>query len=199
MKSKTASGGFTLFELLIVLIILGIAAKVAIPFFSSSDDERLDVAASEVVSALRFARSEALRTGSWHRFELTSGATPQLRVYRISSSTYLEDTANPVNHPIDKSTYRFLLKDRPYTSGIAVTGKPTIAGFPVTTVNFCTPSLGPACACGSGVPVHISDPFFGIVTANCYVAGQNAFTVSLNGKKRNVVLDPVTGRITVNS
>jgi prepilin-type N-terminal cleavage/methylation domain-containing protein len=186
--------GFSLIELLIVIVILGIVARVAIPMFSS-DEAKLDISASEVANALRFARSEAQRTGKIHQFSMTAGTTPQLRVYRLDGS-FNEDIANSVYHPIDKKAYTFLLKDKPFGTGLGVTNLPVAAGFLVTTVNFCPPNATFPCVCGEGAPVHIAVvPFIGTV-ANCYPVGQNFFTLKLNNKSRNIVFDPLTGRIT---
>ncbi len=56
--------GFTLAELLVVILLMAALAATAIPQLSSQEPERLDVAASEVRAALRFARQEALQRGS---------------------------------------------------------------------------------------------------------------------------------------
>ena len=59
----------------------GIAAAVAIPDISTTNPNRLDLAAEEIAQAIRFARSESLRTGEIHgvheevrtRFESLNG------------------------------------------------------------------------------------------------------------------------------
>ena len=62
--NKIATSGFTLVEMLIVIVILGIVAKVALPLLGSNDPQKLSVAAEETANTLRFALSEAKRTGS---------------------------------------------------------------------------------------------------------------------------------------
>ena len=64
LNGALRSRGVTLPELLIVLTILGVAAAVAIPSLSSSNPQTLDLAAEEFANAMRFARSEALRTAN---------------------------------------------------------------------------------------------------------------------------------------
>jgi prepilin-type N-terminal cleavage/methylation domain-containing protein len=54
---KSRSHGVTLVELLVVVSILGVVALVAIPDFSSSNPQTLDLAAEEFANAMRFARS----------------------------------------------------------------------------------------------------------------------------------------------
>ena len=58
--------GFSLLELSASLFILGIMILVMIPSFSSTDPKKLELAAEIVAQALRYARSEAMRTGEIH-------------------------------------------------------------------------------------------------------------------------------------
>ena len=58
--------GYSLAEVMIVLAVLSVVALVAIPIATPSADVRLDAAAQEVINALRFARIEALRTGTFY-------------------------------------------------------------------------------------------------------------------------------------
>jgi prepilin-type N-terminal cleavage/methylation domain-containing protein len=61
------SYGFTMVEVIIVLLILGIVSAVAVPALNSSLDEmKLDGAAREVVSAIYYAQSIAIKEGVQH-------------------------------------------------------------------------------------------------------------------------------------
>ncbi|MDZ7813684.1 MAG: GspH/FimT family pseudopilin [Ideonella sp.] len=53
--------GFTLAELLVVILLMAALAATAIPQLSSTEADRLETATAEVKSALRFARNEALQ------------------------------------------------------------------------------------------------------------------------------------------
>ncbi len=133
MKNKASTYGFSLLELLVVIIILGIAAKVAIPFFSSGDDEKLEVAVSEIVQALRFAQSEALRRGTCIEVNIepdgtlsqVGGLPPPLASNRnkvqvimwADCASYSSPT--PMTHPIDKKNYLLFIGNAPNTSGIS--------------------------------------------------------------------------------
>lgn len=56
--------GFTLAELLVVILLMAALAATAIPQLSSQEPDRLDAATAEVRAALRFARQEALQQGT---------------------------------------------------------------------------------------------------------------------------------------
>lgn len=62
MKSK--SSGFTLVELLIVIVVVGIAAGIGLPSFTPMISKvRLDGEINALISGLNFARSEAQKRG----------------------------------------------------------------------------------------------------------------------------------------
>lgn len=87
--------GFTFVEVMIVVFIVGTLALILVPTFSSHQDEqKLIGAATELVSVLRFAGSEANRTKTPLRLEIT----PASEVYalKINSSGAL------LYHPLDK-------------------------------------------------------------------------------------------------
>lgn len=62
--------GFTVTELLVVVIIVGLLAVVATPALRSADPNKVDLAATQLAEALRFARSEAMRTGQVHSVQV---------------------------------------------------------------------------------------------------------------------------------
>ncbi|MCK5664685.1 MAG: prepilin-type N-terminal cleavage/methylation domain-containing protein, partial [Thiotrichaceae bacterium] len=55
--------GYSLLELTIVVLITGILAAILIPDISSTPPSQLDLIAEKYASAMRFARSESIRTG----------------------------------------------------------------------------------------------------------------------------------------
>ncbi len=88
---------------------------------SSVDDEiRLDLATSEVASALRFARSEATRTGRHHGVRIES-SQQRIRVYRldVASSPPVEEYV--VVHPVDKTLFDVQLSSRSFTPDGSIT------------------------------------------------------------------------------
>ena len=63
--------GFTLFEILVVVIILGIIATMGLPTLHSSlADARLSGAATEIIAALEFGQTTAMSTGGQVRVTL---------------------------------------------------------------------------------------------------------------------------------
>ena len=96
--------GYSLVELVIVVTVLTTLAAMAIPSPSSVASRKLDVAASEVASAMRFAYSEALRTGQAHGFEQPAG-TQRIRVFRLDTATTPPTPVYDVYHPVTKQPY----------------------------------------------------------------------------------------------
>jgi type II secretion system protein H len=98
--------GYTLTELIIVVTILAVVAAIAVPATASNESERLELAAQEIAAAMRFARSEALRTGEPHGFRQQSGAK-RIRVFRLDQGTSPATLIYDVYHPVDKQLYDF--------------------------------------------------------------------------------------------
>ena len=114
--------GFSIGELLIVALVVAIASLVVVGRSSSVDGEiRLDLATSEVAGALRFARSEAIRTGRHHGARIES-AQQRIRVYRldVSGSPAVEEYV--VAHPVDKQLFDVSLRSRSFTPDGGITG-----------------------------------------------------------------------------
>ncbi len=69
-------GGFSLIELVAVMVIVGILAGAAVVTLSSATDNRATMAAKQLVRDLTFARQRAVATGtpSWIDFDPAPGA-----------------------------------------------------------------------------------------------------------------------------
>jgi len=107
------SHGVTLVELLVVISILGVVAMVAIPDFRSGDPHRLDLAAEEFAQAMRFARSEAIRTGEPRGFREAS-TKKRIRVFRADTTTSPWTESFDVYHPVSKQLYDVDLDEHPF-------------------------------------------------------------------------------------
>ncbi len=116
------SHGVTLVELLVVVSILGVVALVAIPNLSSGGAKRLDLATAEVVAAVRYARSEALRSGQIHGIQI-SQATQRVVVYKADLATDPVSMAVILSHPVDHKPYDFDFDTAAMTAGVSISNE----------------------------------------------------------------------------
>ena len=85
--------GFTIIELLIVVVILAIAAMAAIPLSSSAGSMQLRSAANMVAADLEYAKSMSISRGQSYSVVFDEGAES----YRI-----LDQNSNLIKHPVKK-------------------------------------------------------------------------------------------------
>ncbi len=115
MCHSSRQRGFSLFELVVVVTIIGMAAALAIPGFSSSlNEHQLSLAASEAADALRFARTETLRTGSVHGADIEVSEN-RVRVFRLDSGPVYD-----VYHPVTKQLYELDTDTHSLLSGVSL-------------------------------------------------------------------------------
>lgn len=107
-ERRTLASGFTLVEILIVVAILTAFAVAFLSGTSSHDEVQLEYATQEIVSAIRFARSEAMRTGIAHG--VRAKPNEQLvQAYRITPGSNPTERIYDVRHPHDKQVIDFTL------------------------------------------------------------------------------------------
>lgn len=104
-----AGKGFSYIEMLIVVVIVGVVASVAIPTLSSSDSKKLNIVTHEVAHAIRFARSEAMRLGSPIGYDLQS-SQQQVRIFSADTSSNPWTLLFDVYHPTSKKLYDIRLQ-----------------------------------------------------------------------------------------
>ena len=112
--------GYTLVELSVVAIILGILAAAIFPSFRPVESRRIDVAASEFADALRFARSEALRLRQPIGFS-QDAVSGRLRLFTPDTSGSPWILNYDIPHPISKQPYDIRLSDHPFAGADGVT------------------------------------------------------------------------------
>ena len=92
--------GYTLTELLVVVGLLALIAAAAIPGSNHGEQKQLDLAAAEFAAAIRFARSESIRTGEPHGFRFLANEH-RIRVFSADTSaspwTWIWDVYDPVS------------------------------------------------------------------------------------------------------
>lgn len=91
--------GFTLVELMTVVIVLGIAAALAVPMLGDTATSRLQGAASTLSADLAFAQVESLAHSEDTRVVVFDNPND---TYHIALSS---DTATPITNPINKQPY----------------------------------------------------------------------------------------------
>jgi len=174
------SHGVTLVELLLVVMILGVVAVVAIPDFSSGDPAQLDLAAEEFANAMRFARSEAIRTGEPRGFRQKS-STKRIRVFRPDTGTSPWTLNYDVYHPVSKQLYDIQLDDHPFAAADTVSRNRVYRGTCDTPRNVYFDR--------NGIP-RCTDP-------ETVFLDQFNVTLTLGAHTRVVTLHGITGRVTV--
>ncbi len=177
--------GFTILELLIVVIIIGMLGALAAPTLRSGDPERLDSAAVQLAEALRFARSEAIRTGDVHGVRIEH-ASERFTVGKSDLSVQpFASTGEIIRHPLTLQLYDVYLDQAPNT-GITIANTSEVfdyAGLGTRRQVAFTPD---------GMPVY-PRPLAG----ETYHLADGNIRLRLGLQERTVTLHPYTGRVTV--
>lgn len=114
--------GFSLVELLVVLTILAIVAaalQTSGPFDASG--RKAELAAEEVASALRYARSEAIRLGT-DRFGSLDPSTGRVYAARPDLTSGEVVLVDYLTNPFDQRPYDFHVGNLPGALGTELTG-----------------------------------------------------------------------------
>ena len=126
MRARTKRG-YTLVELVITITVIAVIAAIAVPAFSSNSDEQLHEVANEFAAAMRYARTESIRTAKPHGFRFL---TNQYRIRVFTADTL----ANPwtwvwdVYHPVSKQLYDYSFPPELTGAGPPVTHTPVYRG-----------------------------------------------------------------------
>lgn len=172
------SRGFSLTEMLVVVAIVGLVAAATTTSLSSSDSKQLDAAASEVVSLIRFARNEAIRTGDAHGVD-ANVATQRIRPYIRGIFGIPFYT---VRNPVDRNIYNLDFDSEPGMSDVVV-----------SSVLFDFQGVGSQALLGfniDGVPKYESG-------GTVHLLNSAEIRLSLGNDERVINVAPVTGRVTV--
>lgn len=181
----TTQRGYTLLELLVVAVIVGLVATVAMPSSSSGDVAKLDLAATEVASALRFARGEALRTGEGHGLTV-SQVTQRITVEKYDLTTAPISTLFTLTHPVNKHPYEFNVSTNPGTEGVIISNSQDVfnyTGLGRRRSLIFDANGTPKWIVGSGPTTHM--------------LSDGTIELSYGNHQRLVSVAPITGRVTI--
>jgi prepilin-type N-terminal cleavage/methylation domain-containing protein len=173
--------GVTLIELLIVISLLAVIAAVAIPNYSSDDTTQLEIAVADVVGTIRFAHSEAIRTGVSYGVVADKG-NQTLRVYRVDTSVDPAVLRFDNYDPLTKQLYE--LKFSAGESGVVMTD----ADFQFVGAASPTDYLG--FSGSTGVPAEA-------VTGYRRMLDSAYVRLSYKQNSKTISISPLTARVTV--
>jgi MSHA pilin protein MshC len=167
LSLKQTSQGFTLIELVMVIVLIGILAVYAAPRLGSLSSYSLTQATSELIEAIRFAQETSMIRVD-DSLEIVSGGTDKYRVreYNYSSSS-TQQTTSPLT-----GTTPFVANSAEW-SGITVSGLSLsfdTRGYPCASVAPCTSPMTSTQSITLSVPGDSQtitiEPITGFVHAN---------------------------------
>lgn len=171
-RSSQPRSGFTLVEILVVVIIIGIASAMIIPQIGSRDDLVVSAAARVVMSDLIYAQNRAIALQKPH-YVTFSG-----QQYTISDSSSLAAITNPISH-------------NPYTVTL------NVAGSNIENAKLGSWSFGGPDTIGFD---EMGSPFAfdGVGTTSLSAAGTIALQSVSGAVTLTISVQPFTGETTVN-
>lgn len=181
-----ALNGYSLLELTLVVLILGIMAAAVVPsFFSATGPYKLELVAEEIAQALRFAQTEARRTGQ-HYGATISQATQTITVKKWDITTDPVSTELVPYHPVSKKGFVFDADGFSLAPGVSITNASDI--FRYDTIGRRRSLIFDK----NGMPVWITN-----AGVNVYRLLDASVTLSDGDNQSSVMIAPITGRITV--
>jgi len=126
-KRAAAERGYTIVELLAVVALIGLTASIVLPSTIPGESKKLDLVAMEVANAMRFARSEAMRTGNTMGFQQQSDIN-RMRIFNIDIGSVPATFEYDVYHPVDKKIYTRWFGEQPFAFDGEVDHRSTYQG-----------------------------------------------------------------------
>ena len=181
------SRGASFVEALIFVTVIGLIAVVALPNLSSSRGGQVDLVASEIAEALRFARVESMRTGDVFGVTVDKD-TERVIVFKAKMSPLPIAPEYTVYHPIRKQLWDVSFGSNPSTASVDVAN-----------------ASGPFEYVGLGaqptVLFNARGQPFGVNTASGAIYrlddSTNLLLNSPSGIQLQLQLDPINGRVSL--
>jgi prepilin-type N-terminal cleavage/methylation domain-containing protein len=163
------SAAFTFIELIVVMVVLGIAALLAVPMFSSAADSQLQAAANTIAADLEYVKNLAIT----RQMNYTMVFDPATESYRVQETA----TGTTIAHPTKPG----------------LTFQVNFAGDNRTSqVNIATTSFD---GVSSITFDYLGTPYSGTGTASAMTVGQ--ISLSAGTFATTVTIEPVTGYISI--
>lgn len=174
-RNSHGATGFTLVEILMVVVILGIAAGIIIPQLGTRDDLKAAAAARLFVSDLMYAQNMAISTQRKHYIQFVGNQ------YTLLSRTDDSDPLSTIMHPVNKDPYSV-------TIGSATRG---LEGVRIDSIDFGDPSITIIGFDDLGSPFT----YDGVTTTPFAAAGK--ITVKCGTISLLISIEPFTGEASV--
>ena len=174
------SRGYSLLELSVVVLIVGIMAAAVIPTFSSAQTDKLDLAAEIQAEAMRFARAEAMRRGEPMGFR-QQDIQKRIRVFNLDTGTAPWTKIYDVYHPVSKQIWDIQLDLHSLAHAETVVGNRVYRGVCNTPRSVYFDAHGIArCADPETVLLELYE-----------------ITLTIGSDSRTVSLDGVSGKVVI--
>lgn len=170
--------GFTLIEMLAVAAVVSIIALVVNMNLAPAEPYQIELTATEMALAFRYARSEAIRTSNPHGVHIESGV-PRLRLVHDNTGTIPPVPAYDVYQPISKQPYEVNLTN--LGGGPRLTNNPLWSAT-CNQADFLYFDAAGRPRCGNPWGVLLSS---------------STLTLEWSGHARSVNIDGETGRVTL--
>ena len=183
--NRGAQSGYSLLELTLVVLILGIMAAAVVPSFSLGQTDKLDLVAEEIAQALRFAQNESRRTGEHHGATI-SQTTQTISIKKWNINTDPVSTELIPYDPVSKQSFVFDADGFSLAPGVAISNASDV---------FLYDAIGRRRSLifdSEGNPVWIMGS-----GSQIYRLLDGTVTLSDGENQRDVVVAPITGQVTV--